>query len=119
MVDHLKDLQEIAHDFNPLGVISDELTEKIDSRVRLRELRTSLPVLQLMSGEAIRELRERHGLSQAMLAAYIGLSPATVVKWERRRKSQMALRCACLTSLIERVLRYCVNHFLRPQDNVA
>ncbi|KTS17124.1 MULTISPECIES: helix-turn-helix domain-containing protein [Pantoea] len=101
MVDHLKDLQEIAHDFNPLGVISDELTEKIDSRVRLRELRTSLPVLQLMSGEAIRELRERHGLSQAMLAAYIGLSPATVVKWEREEKKPngAALR---LLNLIDR-----------------
>lgn len=101
MVDYLKDLQEIAHDFNPLGVISDELTEKIDSRVRLRELRTSLPVLQLMSGEAIRELRERHGLSQAMLAAYIGLSPATVVKWEREEKKPngAALR---LLNLIDR-----------------
>lgn len=101
MVDHLKDLQEIAHDFNPLGVISDELTEKIDSRARLRELRTSLPVLQLMSGEAIRELRERHGLSQAMLAAYIGLSPATVVKWEREEKKPngAALR---LLNLIDR-----------------
>jgi len=101
MVDHLKDLQEIAHDFNPLGVISDELTEKIDSRVSLRELRTSLPVLQLMSGEAIRQLRERHGLSQAMLAAYIGLSPATVVKWAREEKKPngAALR---LLNLIDR-----------------
>jgi hypothetical protein len=28
MVNHLKDLQEIAHDFNEIGVVSDDLKEK-------------------------------------------------------------------------------------------
>ena len=81
-------------------MISDELTEK-SIHVSDYVSCVPLPVLQLMSGEAIRELRERHGLSQAMLAAYIGLSPATVVKWEREEKKPngAALR---LLNLIDR-----------------
>lgn len=101
MVNQLKDLQEIAHDFNEIGVVSNELKEKIDSRARLRELRSSLPVLHMMSGEEINQLRQRHGLSQAMLAAYVGMSVATIVKWEREEKKPngAALR---LLNLIER-----------------
>ncbi|ORM65472.1 transcriptional regulator [Pantoea rodasii] len=101
MVNHLKDIQEIANDFNEIGVVSDELKEKIDSRARLRELRAALPVMQMMSGEAIKVLRERFGLSQAMLAAYVGMSVATIVKWERDEKKPngAALR---LLNIIER-----------------
>ncbi|MBD9644631.1 MULTISPECIES: helix-turn-helix domain-containing protein [Pantoea] len=101
MVNHLKDLQEIARDFNEIGVVTDELKEKIDSRVRLRELRASLPVLHMMSGDEINQLRQRYNLSQAMLAAYVGMSVGTVVKWEREEKKPngAALR---LLNLIER-----------------
>jgi len=101
MVNHLKDLQEIAHDFNEIGVVTDELKEKIDSRVRLRELRASLPILNSLSGADINRLRQRYNLSQAMLAAYVGMSVGTVVKWERDEKKPngAALR---LLNLIDR-----------------
>ncbi len=36
-------------------------------------------------GEQIRSLRERQGLSQAALAARLGLNASTVVAWERGR----------------------------------
>lgn len=101
MVNHLKDLQEIAHDFNEIGVVTDELKEKIDSRVRLRELRASLPILNSLSGADINRLRQRYNLSQAMLAAYVGMSVGTIVKWERDEKKPngAALR---LLNLIDR-----------------
>ncbi|MDE1186620.1 MAG: helix-turn-helix domain-containing protein [Pantoea sp.] len=86
MVNHLKDLQEIAHDFNEIGVVSDDQVKHIDARVQLRELRASLPVVQDMNGEEIRSLRDRFHLSQAMLALYVNMSVVTISKWERGEK---------------------------------
>jgi putative transcriptional regulator len=86
MIDHLKDLQEIAHDFNKIGVVSDETVEHLDARLRLRELRDKLPAVEEMNGQAIKTLRARFNLSQSMLAAYINMSVVTVSKWERDEK---------------------------------
>jgi Predicted transcriptional regulator len=69
----------------------------------LRELRAALPVQPMMSGQAIKELRERLGLSQAMLAACVGMSVATIIKWEREEKNQTARRCVCSILLIVKV----------------
>lgn len=86
MVDHLKDLQEIAHDFNEIGAVSNETVNYINARVRLHELRQRLPAVQEMTGQAIRQLRERFNLSQAMLAEYVNMSVVTISKWEKGDK---------------------------------
>jgi transcriptional regulator with XRE-family HTH domain len=44
--------------------------------------------------KTIRELRTEHGLSQAQLAASLGVTPGSVYMWEtgRRRPSEVPLR---------------------------
>lgn len=86
MIDHLRDLQEIAHDFNEIGAVSDETVKFIDARMKLRQLRESLPAIHEMNGSEIRDLRDRFNLSQAMLAEYVNMSVVTVSKWERGEK---------------------------------
>lgn len=86
MVDHLKDLQEMAHDMLPHGGISEDTVNYIDSRVRLREFRERLAVITEMNGDAIRTLRSRYHLSQTMLAELVNMSVVTVSKWERGEK---------------------------------
>lgn len=76
----------MAHDMFPHGGISEETVNYIDARVRLRDLRARLPVIESMSGEAIRALRSRFNLSQAMLAEYVNMSVVTISKWERGEK---------------------------------
>ncbi len=40
-------------------------------------------ILHFMTPAALRQLRRRLGLSQAKLAALIGVAPNTVARWER------------------------------------
>ncbi|MDN4626535.1 MULTISPECIES: helix-turn-helix domain-containing protein [Erwinia] len=99
MVDHLKDLQEIAHDFHEVGGVSAETVHYIDARVRLQELRQRLPAVQDMPGQAIRQLRERFDLSQAMLAEYVNMSVVTISKWERGEKKPNGAALRVLNTL--------------------
>lgn len=99
MVDHLKDLQEMAHDMFPHGGISEDTVDYIDARVKLRELRAHLPAIVEMSGEAIRALRGRYNLSQAMLAEYVNMSVVTVSKWERGEKKPNGAALRVLSTL--------------------
>lgn len=102
MVDHLKDLQEMAHEMAPQGGISEDTVNYIDARVKLRELRAQLPAIIEMNGEAIRALRGRFNLSQAMLAEYVNMSVMTVSKWERGEKKPNGAALRVLSTLLEK-----------------
>ncbi|NIF23585.1 helix-turn-helix domain-containing protein [Candidatus Pantoea multigeneris] len=102
MVDHLKDLQEMAHDMLPHGGISKDTVKHIDARVRLRELREQLPTIIEMNGEAIQALRGRYNLSQAMLAEYVNMSVTTVSKWERGEKKPNGAALRVLSTLSQK-----------------
>jgi len=71
----------------------------IDARVRLQELRQRLPAVQEMTGQAIRQLRERFDLSQAMLAEYVNMSVVTISKWERGEKKPNGAALRLLNTL--------------------
>ena len=45
---------------------------------------------QLLSGEEIREIRERFSVSQALLGRLLGLGPNTLSRWESGRHAQTA-----------------------------
>ena len=102
MVDHLKDLQEMAHDMFPHGGISEDTVNYIDARVKLRELRARLPAIVEMNGEAIRALRGRYNLSQAMLAEYVNMSVVTISKWERGEKKPNGAALRVLNTLSDK-----------------
>lgn len=59
------------------------------SKVTLREFDAACPQpVQALAPEAIRALREREHLSQAVFAAYLNISKHLVSDWERsKRKS--------------------------------
>jgi DNA-binding transcriptional regulator YiaG len=62
-------------------------------------------ILALESGEAVR-LRQRLGLSQALIAQAIGCEPPTVSRWEsrnRRPHGQLAIRYGRLLADLQRL----------------
>ncbi|MCU5771310.1 helix-turn-helix domain-containing protein [Erwiniaceae bacterium BAC15a-03b] len=85
-LNHLIDLQEMAHDFNRIGAISDETVNYIDTRVKLRELREKMLSVHEMNGEEIRGMRDRLGITQSMLAVIMNMSVVSISKWERGEK---------------------------------
>lgn len=63
-------------------------------RVRGRNFKASMPEVRVMSGEQIKNMRMRIGISQALLAKLLGMSVESVSKWERNEivPSNPALR---------------------------
>lgn len=49
--------------------------------------------------QTIRELREAAGLTQAQLAARLGLAPATIYAWEARKNEPRASQLRALAKL--------------------
>ncbi len=59
------------------------------SKVTLREFDAAcLQPVQALAPEAIRGLREREHLSQAVFASYLNISKHLVSDWERGKRSQ-------------------------------
>ncbi len=82
-------VQKMAERFNKTGTVSDESVAEINHLVetaRLSErVKASHNVLFAtpMTGERIRSIRERNGISQGDLAAVMNMSANSVQKWER------------------------------------
>ena len=57
-----------------------------------------------MTGDQLRRIRKRLGLTQEVMAAKLGVSPNTVARWERNEVaiSEPAARLARLTLEMER-----------------
>lgn len=70
-----------------------------DTRISLSEFRARMGTIKSMSGEQIKKLRERHQLSQAMLAEFMNLSTVTISKWERDEKNPNGTALMVLNSL--------------------
>ncbi len=86
MSDSLNELLDMAKELNSFGAISDETVSRIGDRVKAREFREKMQAPRKMNGEAIKQMRERLGLSQSMLALTVNMSVASVSKWERGEK---------------------------------
>ncbi|KQN57455.1 MULTISPECIES: DNA-binding transcriptional regulator [unclassified Erwinia] len=83
MTERLKRLQGMAERYNKLGAVSDETVERVNARLKARQLRDRLPKLRQMDGAQIKNVRTRYGLSQSDLAETLGMSVESVSKWER------------------------------------
>lgn len=75
-----KAIQETAKDLHKAGLLSDERYE----RITMRTAGTNLPPKDPppLSPETIRRIREKEGVSQAVFALYVGVSPGVVSRWE-------------------------------------
>lgn len=70
-----------------------------NQRESLREFRARMSAVDNMSGEQIKQLRERYQLSQAMLAELMNLSVVTISKWERNEKNPNGAALVLLNAL--------------------
>jgi len=82
----IKSIHQTAKDLVGSGIVSKQTIRELD-------LLCLTPVLP-MSAVEIRELRDREGVSQAVLARYINVTPNAVSQWERgeKRPSGAALK---------------------------
>jgi len=85
------EIVETSQMLHRLGVVSDEEPEKTTIRMLGRD---ALPKVAPMTPAEIAALREKVGVSQAVLAAYLNVAPHTVSQWERgeRRPTGAALK---------------------------
>ncbi len=85
------EIVEMSQMLNRLGVVSDEELEKTTMRMLGRD---ALPKVEPMAPADIAALREKVGLSQAVMAGYLNVAPHTVSQWERgeRRPTGAALK---------------------------
>ena len=74
---------EDAQELHALGLISHEDLNKVTARVNARDFRNRIEAVRAMSATEIKDVRQRWGLSQASLAHALGMSVASVSKWER------------------------------------
>ena len=80
-----------------VGAVS---TEKTDIRA-LRRARVATTDRALVSAEDVRAIRESNGVSQAVLAHYLGTSTAAVTQWEQGLRTPTGAT-ATLLCLIKR-----------------
>ncbi|WP_318374832.1 helix-turn-helix domain-containing protein [Enterobacter sp.] len=80
---NMKDLLEFSKELHAVGGLSDEKMSRITARAKANELSKRIPKIQPMSGEEIRAVRAKYGMSQAVLASTMGMTVASVSKWER------------------------------------
>jgi putative transcriptional regulator len=94
MRDKLKEMLEEARELQSLGAMDDEGVQKIEALLEARELNKRITEVKDMTGEEIRAMRDRLGMSQSVLARAMGMSKESVSKWERNeiKPSGPALR---------------------------
>jgi putative transcriptional regulator len=85
------EIVEMSQMLHKVGVVSDEELEQTTIRMLGRD---ALPKIPPLSPADIVAVRERAGLSQAVLAGYLNVGTATVSQWERglRRPTGTALK---------------------------
>lgn len=79
----MQELLEFSKELHAAGGLSDEKMSRITARARANELSKRIPKVQPMTGEDIRAVRAKYGMSQAVLATAMGMTVASVSKWER------------------------------------
>lgn len=94
MTNKLKAMLDDAKELNALGLMPDSDVSEINSLLKARELKAQIAAVQMMSGEEIKAVRTRFGMSQSILAHTLGMSKESVSKWERNeiKPSGPALR---------------------------
>ncbi|HID4131004.1 TPA: helix-turn-helix domain-containing protein [Pluralibacter gergoviae] len=83
MSDKMTDILEFSKELNNAGILSDDKYAKINARAKACKITAQIQPLRPMSGEEIRTMRSHYGMSQTMLAATLGITTASVSKWER------------------------------------
>jgi len=85
-------IHEMATDLHEIGVIDKETMARFD--------KSCLTPVHPFTPKDIRTLRQREGVSQPVLAYYLGVSKVTVSKWERGEKKPSGASMKLL-SLVE------------------
>lgn len=83
MCDKLQEMRDEARELNQLGLMDNESLYRIETLAQARELNKHIAAVKVMSGDEIRAMRVRLGLSQSILAHTLGMSKESVSKWER------------------------------------
>ncbi|MFV0263361.1 MAG: helix-turn-helix domain-containing protein [Kluyvera sp.] len=94
MTNKLKAMLDDAKELNALGLMPESDVAEISKLLKARELKTRIAAVKMMSGEEIKAVRVRFGMSQSILAHTLGMSKESVSKWERNeiKPSGPALR---------------------------
>ncbi len=94
MTNKLKTMLEDAKELNALGMMPDSDVKDIAALLKAREINARIADVTLMTGEEIKAVRIRFGMSQSLLARTMGMSKESVSKWERNviKPSGPALR---------------------------
>ena len=79
----LSEMLEDAKELHEMGLMPTEDVHFIAARLSARECRKRVAAVRVMSGEEIKQLRVKCGLSQASLAHTLGMTVDSVSKWER------------------------------------
>lgn len=93
-----KAILETANDMASLGIIDQKDYEKIT----IRHLKGKLPVIDPMTSEEIRSLREKAHLSQAAFASYLNLTVGYISQLERGLKEPTGAVLALLNIIRRR-----------------
>ncbi|WP_318365309.1 helix-turn-helix domain-containing protein [Enterobacter sp.] len=90
----MKRMVEEAKELHAIGVMSDNDFNEIKRLAKQAEINDRIAAVKAMSGEEIKALRVRWGMSQSVLAHTLGMSKESVSKWERNeiKPSGPALR---------------------------
>lgn len=85
------EIVEATRGLHKIGVVGDAELEKTTLKMLDRN---ALPKVAVMSPAEIAKVRERAGLSQSVLAAFMNVAVSTVSQWERgqRRPTGAALK---------------------------
>jgi len=101
-------VRELQKDVRELRIEMGKLRERIGTLARQTQPGTGLPVASQeeiektpITPKTIRNLREKHNLTQRQFAQLIEVSPATVVSWEQGNTRPQAQNKAKLVPLLE------------------
>lgn len=85
------EIVEMTRDQHALGMVSDAELAQVTMRMLGAD---ALPKVPSLSPAEIAKVRERAGVSQAVLAGYLNVKPHTVSQWEcgERRPTGTALK---------------------------
>ena len=89
----------------------EELTQGLSSAIdahrtgkKMRERTISIPELKRYAADDIRRIRKKAGLTQELLAAFMGVSHKTVEAWERGVNQPTGPACRLLSMLEEETI---------------
>lgn len=85
------EIVEMTRALHKVGAVSDDELEKTTLRMLGKD---ALPKPKALSADEIAAVRERAGVSQAVMAGYLNVAVSTVSQWERgeRRPTGTALK---------------------------